>query len=54
VTSNRRIQMGGNIIAAIWIFGGALFFFCRFTLAFYEANRPAVHGALDHLRQLID
>ena len=54
MTSSRGVRMAGNTVAAAWIFGGGLFFFCRFTMAFYQANWPAIHSALDRLSQLVD
>ena len=36
-------------LAAVWIFGGMLFFFLRFSAVFYRANEPAIQHVFDRL-----
>lgn len=37
------------LAAVVWVFGGMLFFFLRFSFRFYEANQRAIEHALDRL-----
>jgi hypothetical protein len=48
-----KLRWGGNAIAALWILGGALYFFVHFTSVFYQANKSAIDGVLDRIRQLV-
>lgn len=41
----------GNALAALWIFGGMLFFFMRFSFAFYSANQSAIDRLLERLQR---
>ena len=36
-------------ITAIWIAGGACYFFYRFTTVFYTSNKSAIDGLLDSM-----
>ena len=35
------IRAFGTSVAALWIFGGAAYYYVRFSMTFYEANRAA-------------
>jgi hypothetical protein len=48
-----RLRRAGNVAAALWVFGGAFYFFIHFTLVFYRANEPAILGVLERIRQLL-
>jgi len=39
----------GTVVAAMWIFGGALFFFLRFSFVFYSENKTAIDGAFQRV-----
>ena len=39
----------GNTALALWIVGGMLFFFIRFTFIFYRANHAAIHKFVDQV-----
>ena len=54
MTSSQVKRVAGTLAAAIWIFGGASFFFFHFTVVFYEANKAALHGVLDRLWQILE
>lgn len=32
----------GYAVASLWIFGGAVFFYVRFSMVFYHANKGAI------------
>ncbi len=49
----RPATKAGYILAAIWIFGGALWFYIRFTIAFYTANKPSIDSALSRLLETL-
>ena len=49
MASRRATIALANLLAAVWIFGGAALFFWRFSWAFYQANRAAVDGLLCNL-----
>ncbi len=34
----------GFILLGVWIFGGAVFYYLRFTTVFYEANRGPIEA----------
>ena len=38
-----------NLLALLWIAGGMLFFFVRFTLVFYRANEAAMARLFERL-----
>lgn len=35
----------GSRVAAVWIFGGAVFFFVSFSLVFYTSHEPGIDAA---------
>jgi hypothetical protein len=43
------ISTAANVLCGAWLIGGALFFFFRFSMAFYAANKGAVDAALQRL-----
>ncbi len=45
------LRFAGNVLAALWIFGGMAFFFIRFSTIFYYANKPAVDALMARWRQ---
>lgn len=45
----KGLCIGGNIVAALWIAGGAAFFLVRFSIAFYRENSGAIDNLLDQL-----
>ncbi len=49
--SRRRaaIFVAGNVLCGAWLIGGSLFFFFRFSMVFYAANKGAVDSALERL-----
>ena len=46
-------QRFGLTVAVVWIFGGALWFYIRFTIVFYRANQSAIDSALKRLGNLV-
>jgi hypothetical protein len=40
------LRFAGNVIAGLWIFGGMGFFFLRFSVIFYYANKSAIDPLL--------
>ncbi|MCX5759094.1 MAG: hypothetical protein NTU83_11415 [Candidatus Hydrogenedentes bacterium] len=50
--SNRwraAISVAANVLCGAWLIGGSLFFFFRFSMVFYAANKGAVDSALERL-----
>ncbi|HEO70426.1 MAG TPA: hypothetical protein ENN80_04125 [Candidatus Hydrogenedentes bacterium] len=49
-----RIRKGARTgliwLAVLWVFGGMLFFFVRFSQVFYQSNQDAIHALLGRLR----
>lgn len=43
----------GLAAACLWIFGGAVFFYVRYSGVFYHANRAAIDRAFDSLLALL-
>ena len=43
-------QEVGFLLLGAWIFGGAIFYYLRFTTIFYEDNRGAIDGAFEAIR----
>ena len=43
------LRVFANVLGAVWILGGTLFFVARFSSVFYQANRGAIDGALERL-----
>ena len=37
----------GYVLLGFWIFGGAVFFYLRFTTIFYQDNRAAIDGVAE-------
>jgi len=52
LSNEGKLRCAGNAIAALWIFGGALYFFFHFTAVFYHANKSAIDSLFDRVRQL--
>ncbi len=48
-----RLKAIGHLTAAIWIFGGALYFYARFTWLIVRENQAALNAIGERLRQLI-
>lgn len=40
----------GFVLLGVWIFGGAIFYYLRFTTIFYEDNQGPVDRAVEALR----
>lgn len=40
-------------LAIIWIFGGAAYFYIRFSYIFYQSNRGAIEALLQRLSQAL-
>lgn len=40
-------------LAAVWIFGGALYFYAHFTQVFYEANQSAFEILWERMRAFL-
>ena len=53
MTSTRKWPRIGNVVAAVWIFGGAVVFFVRFSVVFYRANRSAIRHTLEWVLELL-
>ena len=53
MTDSAWLRRLGNLLAAIWIFAGALVFFVHFSLVFYHANQPAIDAALTRFRDAV-
>lgn len=43
----RAVYVAANVLAAIWIAAGTLFFIARFWAAFYHGNKVAIDGFLN-------
>ena len=43
----RVLRIAGNVLATLWIFGGGLFFFARFSSEFRFANQALVDKILE-------
>lgn len=48
-----HLQRAGDIAAALWIFGGAIYFYLYFSLTFYQSNRSAIDGIWGRLREIL-
>ncbi len=42
----RPLARAGYSLAAVWIFGGAAYFFVQFSLAVYRAHESSIDGLL--------
>lgn len=51
--AGRPVATAGYILAAIWIFGGAIWFYIRFSIVFYTANKPSIDGAFSRLLETL-
>lgn len=49
----RPASTAGYILTAIWIFGGAIWFYIRFSIVFYTANKPSIDGAFSRLLETL-
>ncbi len=38
------LKIVGNILGALWIVGGTMFFFVRFSMVFYHTHQTALEG----------
>ncbi len=45
----RLIKIVGNLLGAVWIVGGSVFFFARFSMVFYHAHQASIDGVLQRL-----
>lgn len=43
----------GYTVAGLWIFGGSLFFYLRFTAVFYFDNEAAINDAIVRLWEIL-
>ena len=43
------ILVAANVLCGTWLIGGSLFFFFRFSMVFYAANKGAVDSTLERL-----
>ena len=43
------ILVAANVLCGAWLIGGSLFFFFRFSMVFYAANKGVVDSALERL-----
>ncbi len=48
-----RIESAGHWAAALWIFGGALYFYIHLTRLLVQENQSALHAFGERLRQLL-
>ncbi len=48
-----RLKSAGHWAAALWIFGGALYFYIRVTWLLVQENRVAIQDLGERLRQLM-
>jgi hypothetical protein len=46
LSGDPTVRAIGTAAVALWIFGGAVIFFIRFSVAFYVDNKAAIDGAL--------
>ena len=51
--SPARLKSAGHWAAALWIFGGALFFYVRLTWLLVQENQAAIHALGERLRELL-
>ena len=49
----RALRRGGYALLAVWIFGVAAFFYLRFTMVFYTANKDSIDSALKSLLEYL-
>lgn len=47
-----RLKDMGHLIAAVWIFGAALYFYARFTWLLIQENHAALDALAERLRLL--
>lgn len=45
----KPLHILGNILGALWIAGGMLFFLIRFSSIFYHSNKSALDSLLNRL-----
>ena len=48
-----RLKSAGDWAAALWIFGGALYFYLHLTWLLVRENQAAIHAFGERLRQLL-
>ncbi len=48
-----RLKSAGHWAAALWIFGGALYFYVRLTWLLVQENQAAIHALGERMRQLL-
>lgn len=48
-----RLESSGHWAAALWIFGGALYFYIRLTWLLVQDNQAALHALGERLRELL-
>lgn len=53
ILNSKTTKVVGYTAAALWIFGGALFFYGRFTVVFYRANQRSIDEALVKLLEVV-
>ena len=52
-SSPGRLNSAGHWGTALWIFGGALYFYVRLTWLLVQENQTAIHAFGERLRQLL-
>jgi len=52
-SSPGRLESTGHWAAALWIFGGALYFYIRLTWLLVQDNQAALHALGERLRELL-
>jgi len=45
----KTVKLAANILCGAWLIGGSLFFFFRFSMVFYAANKAAIDSVLDRV-----
>ena len=51
--SHVRLKSAGHWAAALWIFGGALYFYIGLTWLLVQENQAAIHALDERLRELL-
>lgn len=51
--SDPRLIAAGYWLAAVWIFGGAVYFYGHFSLLFIQENRAGLEAVLERTRDFL-